>query len=44
MFTPINMIRNCVFSHRGFIVNPVKRGNQCTIPAKMPNAAPIDRT
>lgn len=44
MLTPVNMIMNCAFSHCGFIETPRNRGNQCTIPARIANTAPIDRT
>jgi len=39
--TPINMPKNCTFSHLGFIVNPVIRGNQFTNPPIRANTAPI---
>lgn len=43
-FTPINIVMKCTFNHLGFRVNPVNRGNQWAIPAKIPNTAPMDRT
>jgi len=44
MFTPINIVRKCIFNHAGFIESPVNNGNQWAIPAKIPNTAPIDKT
>lgn len=40
----MNIVAKCIFSHFGFNDSPVNRGNQCAIPAKIPNTAPIDRT
>jgi len=44
ILTPINMEIKWTFNQFGFKVKPVKRGNQCAIPAKMPKTAPIDKT
>lgn len=43
-FTPINMVINWIFSHFGFKLVPVKRGNQWINPPIMANTAPMDRT
>ena len=44
MLTPINIVVKWIFSHLGFKVRPVNRGNQWAIPAKIPNTAPMERT
>jgi len=44
IFTPVNITKKCIFSHLGLSVIPVNKGNQCAIPAKIPNTAPIDNT
>ena len=44
MFTPMNIVKKCIFNQEGFNDTPVKRGNQCAIPAKIPKTAPMDRT
>ena len=44
MFTPVNITANCAFSHLGFIVSPVNRGNHWINPAMIANTAPIDST
>lgn len=44
MFTPMNMIKNCLCSHFLFIVIPVIKGNHWVIPAIIANTAPIDNT
>lgn len=44
ILTPVNITKKWSFNHLGFIVKPVNKGNQCAIPAKIPNTAPIDKT
>lgn len=44
MFTPINIVVNWIFSHCGFNLTPVNRGNQWINPPIMANTAPMDRT
>lgn len=44
MFTPVNITANCAFSHLGFMVSPVNRGNHWMKPAMIANTAPIDST
>lgn len=44
MFTPRNIIKNCLFSFLGFILIPNIIGIQCTTPAMIANTAPILKT
>ena len=44
ILTPTNIVAKCTLSHEELSVKPVKRGNQCTMPAKIPKTAPIDKT
>lgn len=44
MFTPMNMVKNCTFSHLGLILVLNSMGNQWVHPAMMANTAPIEST
>jgi len=44
ILTPTNIIKNWIFNHFGFIVNPTINGNQLTNPAIRANTAPILKT
>jgi hypothetical protein len=44
MFTPMNIIMNCVFSIFGLMFMLNRRGSQWVAPAIIANTAPIDRT
>ena len=42
--TPINIIKNCTFDHKGCRPVPENSGNQWVNPAKIANTAPMDST
>jgi len=44
IFTPKNIVKNCVLSHEGLSDIPVNRGNQWINPPMIANTAPIDKT